>query len=189
MTIMKKIIVFTTIGLALIIAGLLISRVSGGEKSTTPPVVPSEKNTNITEEEMIEMKEDVAAPEAPKAPEKNTITTMPKDVKDQANPPEAYGMSDDGTYVVFDKSAVMLQAGIKSEDHTYAAQIIGNWIYKDPSKDVNLCRVSPSHKMASAGSDYLDNPVTQLKWCNEYVVHRYGSWSAALDFYKMRSFF
>lgn len=38
-----------------------------------------------------------------------------------------------------------------------------------------LCQALPASKMASAGSDYMTNPVTQLKWCNEYA-QQYGSW-------------
>jgi hypothetical protein len=39
-----------------------------------------------------------------------------------------------------------------------------------------LCQSTPPQKMASAGSDWKTNPVTQLKWCNSYAISRYGSW-------------
>ncbi len=35
--------------------------------------------------------------------------------------------------------------------------------------------------MASAGSDYMTNPVTQLKWCHEYA-QGYGGWHKAAAF-------
>ena len=35
--------------------------------------------------------------------------------------------------------------------------------------------------MASAGSDWATNPVTQLRWCNGYAQDRYGSWAAAYN--------
>ncbi len=41
----------------------------------------------------------------------------------------------------------------------------------------------PGRKMASAGSDWKTNPVTQIKWMNDYVK-RYGGWSGAVDFWK-----
>lgn len=40
----------------------------------------------------------------------------------------------------------------------------------------------PGNKMASAGSDWSNNPVTQIRWMNSYVHSRYGGWSAALNF-------
>lgn len=42
-----------------------------------------------------------------------------------------------------------------------------------------LCQATPGYKMASAGSDWALNPVTQLKWCNSYAVSKYGGWKAA----------
>lgn len=37
----------------------------------------------------------------------------------------------------------------------------------------------PGNKMASAGADWRTNPVTQLKWMQNYVMGRYGSWEGA----------
>jgi hypothetical protein len=37
--------------------------------------------------------------------------------------------------------------------------------------------------MASAGSDWRTNPVTQLRWCDGYATGRYGSWSGAYSFW------
>jgi len=47
-----------------------------------------------------------------------------------------------------------------------------------------LCQALPAAKMASAGEDYMDNPVTQLKWCDGYASGRYGSWGEAFAFWK-----
>ncbi len=33
--------------------------------------------------------------------------------------------------------------------------------------------------MAAFGTDYLTNPVTQLKWADAYAKGRYGSWAGA----------
>jgi len=38
----------------------------------------------------------------------------------------------------------------------------------------------PASKMASAGADYLTNPVTQLRWFKSYCENRYGSIANAL---------
>lgn len=37
----------------------------------------------------------------------------------------------------------------------------------------------PGNKMASHGDDWRTNPVTQLRWMQDYVYGRYGSWEAA----------
>lgn len=47
-----------------------------------------------------------------------------------------------------------------------------------------LCQSLPASKMASAGADYLTNPVTQLRWCNGYAVGRYGGWVNAVAFWQ-----
>lgn len=46
-----------------------------------------------------------------------------------------------------------------------------------------LCQSTPSWKMASAGADWGTNPITQLQWCTDYARQRYGSWSAAYNFW------
>lgn len=38
-----------------------------------------------------------------------------------------------------------------------------------------LPQANPGRKMASAGSDYQTNPITQLRWMYNYAVERYGS--------------
>lgn len=46
-----------------------------------------------------------------------------------------------------------------------------------------LCQALPASKMASAGADYMSNPVTQLRWCSSYAAQRYGSWWSAYAFW------
>ena len=41
----------------------------------------------------------------------------------------------------------------------------------------------PGSKMASAGSDWETNPVTQIRWMIGYVTGRYGGWQQALAFW------
>lgn len=42
-----------------------------------------------------------------------------------------------------------------------------------------LCQSTPPSKMASAGADWATNPDTQIQWCKNYALARYGSTYAA----------
>ena len=78
-------------------------------------------------------------------------------------------------------------AGIPESDWQYVDYIVSKestWSYlavNASSGATGLCQSLPASKMASAGGDYLTNPVTQLKWCNGYAKGRYGGWSAAYN--------
>lgn len=88
-----------------------------------------------------------------------------------------------------DKSAAMSAAGISSGDQAYVNFIISresgwNVLSKNVSSGAyGLCQALPGSKMASAGSDWETNAVTQLRWCTSYAVGRYGSWKAAYEFW------
>ncbi|HET9174588.1 MAG TPA: G5 domain-containing protein [Candidatus Saccharimonadales bacterium] len=91
----------------------------------------------------------------------------------------------------------MALAGISPDDYNYVDYIVSHesgWcptkaqgehvcpaIPDDPMtpNGYGLCQSTPGYKMASAGSDWQTNPVTQLRWCNGYAVSRYGGWYAA----------
>lgn len=96
-----------------------------------------------------------------------------------------YGESPDvpGLFVVFDKDWVMDQAGIAQDDRSHVNKILSGWIYKGSNQASNLCAAVPAVKMQSAGADYMENPVTQLRWCSDYVSKRYGGWQAASEFF------
>ncbi len=103
-----------------------------------------------------------------------------------------------------DKTQLMLAAGIPSSDHAYANFIISHesgWCWlkwqgqvgycpthfvalHDPGSGYGygLCQSTPGNKMASAGSDWQTNPITQLKWCTGYAG-RYGGWGGAYEFW------
>jgi uncharacterized protein YabE (DUF348 family) len=91
--------------------------------------------------------------------------------------------------ITTDKTAAMNAAGIAPSDHAYVNYIVtreSRWnVYatNTSSGAYGLCQALPGSKMATAGSDWQTNPVTQLKWCNGYALGRYGSWSAAYDFW------
>lgn len=83
----------------------------------------------------------------------------------------------------------MASAGISSGDYGYVNFIIERESHWNPlarnsySGATGLCQALPGNKMASAGSDWAANPITQLRWCNGYAVGRYGSWAKAYQFW------
>lgn len=90
----------------------------------------------------------------------------------------------------------MARAGIAPSQYQYADYIISNESGWCPTKwqgeyggcpsyhgapaspyvGYGLCQATPGYKMASAGSDWATNPITQLEWCTGYANSRYGSW-------------
>jgi len=80
-------------------------------------------------------------------------------------------------------------AGIAPGDYQYVDYIVekeSRWnpLAKNASSGAyGLCQALPGTKMASAGSDWATNPVTQLRWCNSYAVGRYGGWAAAYNYW------
>jgi hypothetical protein len=46
-----------------------------------------------------------------------------------------------------------------------------------------LCQSTPGSKMATAGSDWATNPITQLRWCSGYATSKYGGWAGAYSFW------
>ncbi len=114
-------------------------------------------------------------------------------------------------YIPEDKSAWMAAAGIAPGDYPYVNFILSRESGWCPTKwqgqvgfcpsyyqekfpgaetatslGFGLCQSTPAIKMASAGSDWRTNPVTQLKWCSGYAIGRYGSWEAAYNFWSVR---
>lgn len=95
-----------------------------------------------------------------------------------------------GTYVNIakDRTSVMLAAGISRSDFTYVDYIVEHESHWNPSAQnarsgaYGLCQALPGTKMASAGSDWASNPVTQLKWCSSYA-NRYGGWAGAYNYW------
>ena len=89
------------------------------------------------------------------------------------------------------KYDLMRAAGIPESDWISVDYIIeheSSWRHnvwnKGGSGAYGLCQSLPATKMASAGDDYMTNPVTQLRWCHNYAISRYGSWQAAAAFWK-----
>lgn len=87
------------------------------------------------------------------------------------------------------KSDWMRAAGIGDADFGYVDYIISHesgWDYHAVNRSsgaYGLPQSLPAGKLASAGADWRDNPVTQLRWANNYAVGRYGSWGGAYRFW------
>jgi len=76
----------------------------------------------------------------------------------------------------------MKEAGIDESDWKYVDYIVNKESGWNPnavnssSGATGLCQALPGNKMASAGDDWMSNPVTQLKWCDSYAKQRYSGW-------------
>lgn len=87
------------------------------------------------------------------------------------------------------KADWMRAAGISDADFGYVDYIISHesgWNYHAVNRSsgaYGLPQSLPAGKLASAGADWRDNPVTQLRWANNYAVGRYGSWGGAYRFW------
>jgi uncharacterized protein YabE (DUF348 family) len=91
-------------------------------------------------------------------------------------------------YIPADKEAVMAAAGIARSDYAYVNYIVShesgwNAAARNASGAFGLCQALPGSKMASAGSDWATNPVTQLRWCDGYAKGRFGSWGGAYNYW------
>lgn len=89
------------------------------------------------------------------------------------------------------KEEIMTAAGIPRSEWAAVDYIISSesgWRHTvwntTGSGAYGLCQSLPASKMSSAGSDYLTNPVTQMKWCNDYAKARYGGWWSAKSFWQ-----
>lgn len=89
-----------------------------------------------------------------------------------------------------DNTKIMSDAGIAESDYEYVDYIVSHessWDYQAENASsgaYGLCQALPGNKMASSGSDWKTNPITQMKWCNSYATSRYGSWKNAQLFWK-----
>ncbi len=91
-----------------------------------------------------------------------------------------------------DKASIMAAAGISPSDYSAVDFIVSKESGWRPgagnasSGAYGLCQALPANKMASAGGDYLTNPITQLSWCNSYANRTYGGWQGAYSFWSSR---
>lgn len=87
------------------------------------------------------------------------------------------------------KEDLLRAAGIPESDWQAVDYIVSkesSWRHdavNASSGATGLCQSLPASKMASAGGDYMTNPVTQLKWCHQYAQDRYSGWWSAHAFW------
>ncbi|WP_341780222.1 phage tail tape measure protein [Levilactobacillus sp. HBUAS70063] len=87
------------------------------------------------------------------------------------------------------------QAGIPASQFAAYNSIItpeSGWnptIHNPSSSAYGIPQALPGSKMASAGSDWKTNPITQLKWMKSYVNGRYGGIDKALAFRKVHGWY
>ena len=95
--------------------------------------------------------------------------SIPPDWETCANYARSAGVSENDLYVAL--TLIMRESGCR-----YDASNAGSGAYGIP-------QALPGSKMASAGSDWKINPVTQIRWMIGYVTGRYGGWSQAWAFW------
>lgn len=89
----------------------------------------------------------------------------------------------------------MKLAGFKPNEYSAINWIVNResgWNYRavnSSSGAYGLPQSLPGSKMASAGSDWRTNPVTQLRWMRGYVKSRYGGANGALSFWKSHNWY
>lgn len=95
--------------------------------------------------------------------------------------------------VLSSKDQMMQEAGIAQSDWAAVDYIVtkeSTWRHNvwnsAGSGAYGMCQALPATKMATAGADYMTNPVTQLRWCDSYAKSRYGGWWAAYNFWVAR---
>lgn len=78
----------------------------------------------------------------------------------------------------------MSQAGITDPQSAYTLIMRESGCRVDaynPSGAYGIPQSLPGNKMASMGTDWQTNPITQLKWMQSYVFSTYGTWANALQ--------
>lgn len=148
-----------------------------------------------SEAEILAQKERDKAAEAEKQKNEQKST----DVDTAINKPESSNNNQNSdksspvASVTGEKTDWMKAAGIPESDWQYVDYIIeheSGWNYRAvnaSSGATGVCQALPGSRMATAGSDYLDNPVTQLKWCHSYANERYGGWQQAYNAWRSQN--
>lgn len=124
-----------------------------------------------------------------KSTDVDTATNKPESSNNNQNSDKSSPVAS----VTGEKTDWMRAAGIPESDWQYVDYIIeheSGWNYRAvnaSSGATGVCQALPGSRMATAGSDYLDNPVTQLKWCHSYANERYGGWQQAYNAWRSQN--
>jgi hypothetical protein len=75
-------------------------------------------------------------------------------------------------------------------DRLWTKESSWRWNADNPTSDAyGIPQSLPGEKMASAGSDWVTNPVTQIKWGLTYIAHRYGTPCSAWSFHQSANWY
>lgn len=148
-----------------------------------------------SEAEILAQKERDKAAEAErqKNEQKSTDVDTATNKPESSNNNQSSDKSSPVASVTGEKTDWMKAAGIPESDWQYVDYIIeheSGWNYRAvnaSSGATGVCQALPGSRMATAGSDYLDNPVTQLKWCHSYANDRYGGWQQAYNAWRSQN--
>ena len=116
-------------------------------------------------------------------------------IEDLFEPPQPeiirYGVRNiDVDRVDENKEIIMRLAGVKKSDWGYVDFIIKHESYWSAAAEnkrsgaYGICQSLPADKMADAGPDWRTNPITQMRWCDDYAQERYGGWRRAYNFWQ-----
>ena len=100
-----------------------------------------------------------------------------------------------GSIPTADHEKLMQEAGIPSswyDNMNWIVNVESGWKTNATNKSsgaYGLPQSLPGSKMASAGSDWKTNPVTQLKWMYDYVKDRYGTAEKAVAYHKAKGWY
>lgn len=167
------------------IAAVVVTLAVGGvafASTAKPPLqtanIVHDGVANVPKQEVLIKEEPVvkSQQETPKPAPAPTVTATPV----------IYGedVSNPGSFIVFDKQAVMEKAGIPSADQQHVLKVIdrlSGWNYKSNTRaGQTLCDILQRKVRYTNYSLLKDDPIEQLKWCNNYVLN-YGhvSWENA----------
>lgn len=93
-------------------------------------------------------------------------------------------------WLVTDKAQLLSLAGIPGEDTANVSRCIRSWNFNEDGTVIigDVAGGIPRMGALLRGADGKD-PVNQIKWLNEYVKTRYGSWQRACENYDANGFF
>ncbi|PYC80904.1 hypothetical protein C7C46_11905 [Streptomyces tateyamensis] len=157
---------------------------TGGEqaKPATPAAQPTQQAQPAAAEQPAQPAP-APQPAAQPAPQDNQAASRSEDRPALAAAPVATDTSPSGL-------RALAQSMVPAGQWNSFANIVNhesswNLTATNPSSgSYGLGQALPASKMASAGSDWRTNPVTQIKWTLNYMNERYGSPNAAWVFWQ-----
>jgi colicin import membrane protein len=122
------------------------------------------------------------------------ITTPPAATTSPAAPATTSTSADSGQYsgLSAQQDAAMIVPADQLDAFDWIIDHESGWdvTAENPSSGAyGLGQALPAYKMAAYGSDYMTDPVTQIKWALAYMDERYGSPDAAQSFWEANGWY